>query len=171
MMRKPRRLPWFLTAVLALLLATATAAQDPAAEKAKPAAPPVTVEAVVVEPSTPGPDTLCRLRVKLRNAGQETASLFGFRVSVGGHELPVYEKELYAFPVKAGETAELRLFNFWSSETGRPAPGNGQLEVEVALTEAQWVKIEVVEDVETWTPLGPVPGLPSSESVTLKMTK
>lgn len=167
-MTRSTRKPWIPIAALSLALAAAVTAQEPAAETKKPL---VTVEAVTVEPSSPGPDTLCRLRVTLRNAGEKTASLLGFAVEVAGHELPIYEKELYAFPVPPGETAELRLFNFWSSETGREAPEDGRLTVEVTLKEAQWVKIETVEDVETWTPLGAVPGLPSSADLTLKMSK
>jgi len=137
----------------------------------KEEAPAVAVTAVAVDPSEPGADTLCRLTVTLDNRGERTASLFGFRVAVGGVELPVYERELFAFPVPAGKSAELPLFNFWSTETGRPAPAGGELEVEVTLLEAQWVEIETEEEAEVWTPVGPVPGLPSTESLTLEMKK
>jgi hypothetical protein len=177
----------FLLAFLPILASPPLAAQEETAPAAaeegtgektagkapakKEEAPAVAVKAIAVDPSDPGADTLCRLTVTLDNHGERTASLFGFRVTVGGVELPVYERELFAFPVPAGESAELPLFNFWSTETGRPAPAGGKLEVEVTLLEAQWVEIETEDEAEVWTPVGPVPGLPSTESLTLEMKK
>ena len=67
-------------------------------------------------------------------------------------------------PTGPGMSQEIRLFNVWSSETGRPPAVDGRLEVEVVLEAATWVEIEVSEDggAESWTPKGPIPGLPSS---------
>ena len=39
----------------------------------------------------------------------------------------------------AGQVADLPLYNFWSSETGRPYPKDGRLVVEVRLTGARWI--------------------------------
>ena len=125
---------------------------------------------LVVEPQVITPDTLCRLRVKIRNAGVQIASQLGFSVKINGQELPVYGNQLYMFPVPPGETSELQLYNFWSTETSRPAPASGKLILEVSLNEAKWMKREMEEEVEVWTPLGEVRGLPSraSKTITLK---
>jgi hypothetical protein len=42
------------------------------------ATPLLTVEKIAVEPANPGPDTLCKLQVTLRNAGKEIAKLYNF---------------------------------------------------------------------------------------------
>ncbi len=154
-------------AILAAGLAGPVLAQEQEAAK-KPA---VVVEKITVEPAAPGPDTLCQLTVQLKNGGSKIASLFAFKVEVNGHRLPVYDKELFAFPVDPGASADLKLFNFWTTETGRPAPADGKLTVAVELVEARWVEITTEDKVEVWTPAGAVEGLPASASVTLKMTK
>ncbi len=162
-----RQLATVLTALAVLAAAGIAFAQ----EAEKPAAPALSVEAVTVTPSEPGVDTLCKLSVTLRNAGEQTASLLAFTVAINGQQLPVYKTELFALPLDPGAATEVPLFNFWTTETGRPAPADGNLKVEVNLTEAQWVKIEMEDEVEVWTPVGPVPGLPAAKSVTLKMKK
>lgn len=133
-------------------------------------APQVTVEAVIVEPDNPGPDTLCRLKVKLRNAHDQVASQLGFTVAINGRALPVYANQLFYYPLEPGGTTEMPLYNFWTTETSRPAPADGKLSITVTLDEAEWMGISVGEDgVETWKPLGAVAGLPSSASITLKL--
>ena len=131
----------------------------------------LTLESVKVDPASPGPDTLCRLSVTLRSSGPKTASALAFRVKVDGHELPVYKKELFFRPVAAGATAEVKLHNFWSNETGRPFPSNGKMTVEVTLAEAQWMDVKTENGAEVWTAAGPVEGLPVSKSVTLALKK
>lgn len=154
------------TAVLALaLLALAPLAW---AQGAKPA---LTLEAVKVDPVSPGPDTLCHLSVTLRNAGSKRASALEFVVKVNGRELPAYKDRLYLEPVEPGATREVRLFNFWSTEPGRPAPVDGKLQVEVTLARASWMDRSEQNGAETWTPAGPAEGLPVSRSVTLSMGK
>src|SRR5688572_30498664 len=141
---------------------------------AKAADPGLTLEAVKVDPASPGPDTLCRLSVTLRNTGGEgskTASALAFRVKVDGRELPVYRNELFFRPVAAAATAEVRLHNFWSNETGRPFPASGKMTVEVTLAEAQWMDVKSENGAEVWTAAGPVEGLPVSKSVTLTLKK
>lgn len=140
----------------------------------KPAAktpPPLVLEAVEIEPSQPGADTLCRLRVKLKNDGNRKASVFGFEVRINGQELPVYRNHLFMQAVDPETLGELHLFNFWTTETSRPFPKDGKLTVEVSLKEARWVEVKMEEGVEVWTPLEPVPGLPLSKSVTLQLKK
>jgi hypothetical protein len=162
-MRPPtKRAPRLL---LALLLSVAAAAR---AEAPKPA---LTLEAVKVEPASPRPDTLCHLAVTVRNAGARPASALEFVVKVNGQELPAYRKRLYLAPVEPGATREVRLFNFWSTETGRPAPPNGKLGVEVTLARAAWVQRSTRDGAEVWTPAGEVPGLPATRNVVLTMAK
>lgn len=155
---------------LALLIAGPAQAQE---EGAEPPAPLLTVEEVIVEPSSPAADTLCRLRVKLRNRGDKVASRLGFTVRLNGQELGVYGNQLFMYPVPPGAVEEIPLYNFWSTESSRPMPAGGKLKVEVTLTEAVWTKSEMEKDdqgeIEVWTPLGAVPGLPVGSSVTLEM--
>jgi hypothetical protein len=151
--------------LLAILLGVAAAAR---AEAPKPA---LTLEAVKVEPAAPRPDTLCHLAVTVRNAGAQAASSLEFVVKVDGQELPAYKKRLYLTPVEAGATREVRLFNFWSTEAGRPAPPNGKLNIEVTLARASWARRSARDGAEVWTPAGEVPGLPATRSVVLTMAK
>lgn len=141
------------------------------AQDQKPTAPLLALEAVQVDPASPGPDTLCRLSIKLKNSGTKTASAFAFRVRIDGKDLPVYEKELFLQPIGPGASSEIRLHNFWSSETGRPFPTGGKMTVEVTLAEARWMNVKTQDGAEVWTPVGPVEGLPVSKTVTLTLGK
>ncbi len=159
--------------VLLLLLAptvAAAAAAAAAADTAEPK-PGLTVEAIRIEPAAPGPDTLCKLSVTLRSTGTKTASALGFKVTVDGKELAVYRNELVYKPVEPGATAEIRLHNFWSSETGRPFPAGGKMNVEVTLTEARWMDVKTENGAEVWTPIGPVEGLPKSKTIAVIVKK
>ncbi len=167
--------PFALLALLGpagLLAPAALHGQEAAAEgKAKPA-PVLSVEQIVVEPGDPGPDTLCRLRVKLKNSGDRIASQLGFTVRINGQELPVYGNQLFMYPLEAGAVSELKLYNFWSTETSRPMPADGRLELEVVLKEAVWMDISTDDEgVEVWTPQGAIEGLPVSAKITLAMKK
>lgn len=159
--------------LLAALLGTAAQAQTapsaPAADAkaAEPPAAPLSIVALAITPDQPGPDTLCQLRVKLKNTGDQIASQLGFRVTVNGVELPVYRNQLFMQRVDPGKTVELRLYNFWSTETSRPVPADGKYRVEVTLREAQWYKIGDDAGTEVWDPLGAVPGLPQSATVSV----
>ena len=152
--------------VVGLFIAPALSSQEEGQ-----ATPRLTVEKISVEPVNPGPDTLCKLRVTLKNAGEEIASQLDFRVSINGQELAVYRNQLFMFPVEPDQTAEIKLYNFWSTETSRPMPKDGKLNIEVSLVGAQWMKIETEEEVEVWKPLGPVDNLPVAGNLTLEMAK
>jgi len=147
----------------ALLLAPALAQEKPP--------PPVTIEAVKVEPAAPGPDTLCRLSASVRNSGTRTASAFEIGVKLNGQEIPSSKKRLYLKPVEPGQAVEVRLPNFWSTEAGRPAPKDGRLNVEVVLLGASWTERETKDGAEVWKTLGSVPGLPMAKTVTLTLAK
>jgi hypothetical protein len=163
-MRPPSpRIPCLLLLPLLLGGAATTRAEAPK--------PSLTLEAVRIEPASPRPDTLCHLAVTLKNAGTQRASALEFVVKVNGQELPAYKKRLYLVPVEPGATREVRLFNFWSTETGRPAPANGKLNVEVTLARASWAQKGARDGAEVWTPAGEVPGLPVTRSVTLTLAK
>lgn len=146
--------------LLVLLLPVAAAAGE---------APPalLTLERVAVTPTDPGPDTLCQLRVTLRNQGTQPASELAFEVRVNGQDLPVYQRHLFMQRLDPGASTEVRLFNFWSTETGRPAPASGKYEVQVALLAARWYTIAQQGDEEVWTPGEAVAGLPSRAGVTV----
>jgi CARDB len=133
--------------------------------------PSLTLESVRVEPASPAPDTLCRLSVTIRNSGDRPASALELAVKLNGRELPAYKGRLYLQAVEPGTTREIRLFNFWSTEPGRPAPADGKLTVEVTLARAAWMRKETKDGAEVWTAAGPVEGLPAARSVTLQMAK
>lgn len=162
-MRLAVRLDRALLILAVILAAPAAVAGEEGAEKP----PPLEITSVTVEPAAPGPDTLCTLSVGLVNRGSEAASRFAFEVRVDGKSLPVYRDQMVLLPIAAGETAEIPLHNFWSSETTRPFPKSGKLSVEVTLLEATWVKIEDKDGVEERKPLGAADGLPVSRRIVL----
>jgi hypothetical protein len=155
-----------------LLLSTASAGQDaPAAAPPPPARSPLAVEEVAIDPAAPGPATLCKLRVKVSNGGAQIASRLAFTVALDGQALPVYANQLYLLHVPPGQVAEVPLYNFWTTESGRPAAPDGKLTVMVTLAEASWVEVEDEDGVEVSRPLGAVPGLPVSKSLTVTLKK
>jgi hypothetical protein len=150
----------------------APAAPQGTAGDGRPAAAapsPLVLTALEVEPPSPPPATLCRLRVKVENRGDKTVSALGFDVLLGGREVPSIRRRLYLTPIEPGKTLTLRLPNFWSSEGGRPVAPDGRLEVEVRLTEARWATVDRARKPVTWTLLDPVPGLPSTRRLTLHL--
>lgn len=164
-----------------LTAATLLCLLAPAAVGAQEAAPAkLAITQVTVEPQAIAADTLCKLRVTVRNDGDEIASQLGFDVRLNGQSLTVYDNQLFMYAVPAGGELEIPLYNFWSTETSRPEmPGNGKYVVEVDLREAQWMDIsmekemverageQVEEEVEVWTPLGAIEALPVSGSASL----
>lgn len=168
MKRHPLPLAILLTLVLA---AAGLGAAGLGAQEGGKASPPLSIEAVKVEPASPAPDTLCRLSVTIRNAGPRKASAFEIGVRINGQDLPAYKSRAYLQPVEPGAAGEIRLFNFWSTETGRPAPKDGKLAVEVTLARASWVEKETRDGADVWTPAGAVEGLPVSKTITLTMAK
>ncbi|MDX1501111.1 MAG: hypothetical protein R3325_02030 [Thermoanaerobaculia bacterium] len=153
----------------ALLLALAG---PPAWSQEEPARPPITIEEIVVEPARPAADTLCRLKVRLKNHGEQIGSQLGFDVTINGQELIVYRNQLFMYPLEPGAESELPLYNFWSTETSRPMPADGKLKLEISLREARWFDISTDEEgVEVWQPIGPAEGLPAKRSLVVEMEK
>ena len=148
-----------------LLVTVTLAAEQPA--KPAAAASPLALTAVAVTPPNPGPDTLCQLRVEVKNGGDRIASQLAFAVKVNGQELPVYKNQLFMQRVDPGKTSTVRLYNFWTTETGRAAPADGKYRVEVTLASAQWYTVATKDAVEEWTPQGAVPGLPVTATATV----
>ncbi len=141
------------------------------AEKAE-SPPALAIASIQVEPANPGPDTLCRLQIDLQNRGSEIASQLDFSVRINGQELAVYTNHLFMIPIPPDTTEPVELYNFWSTETSRPMPKDGKLQLDVTLEAARWMEIkDDKEGVEVWTPLGDVEGLPVSRSVTLSMSR
>lgn len=135
--------------------------------------PEVVLAGFEVTPAKPGPETLCRLVATIDNKGSRAVYSFGFDVELDGRALPVYEQQLFLQVIEPGESAEVALYNFWTSEQGRPAPVDGKLKVVVRLREARWVEVTEVEEdgetVEVWTPVGDVAGLPQAASRMLEL--
>lgn len=155
--------------LLPLLLALSLAAEE--APKPVPATG-VSIHEIVLEPSAPTATTLCRLKVKLGNTHEQPVSMLRFAVKVSGQDLTVYGNQVFLQAIPAGGNTELKLYNFWVSETGRAAPADGKLTVEVTLLEAQKMKIGPdAEGVETWEPIGAVTGLPISKSISVPLKK
>jgi hypothetical protein len=155
-----------LLATLALAAEQAQPAAPPAETAKATAASPLALTAVRVTPPNPGPDTLCQLRVEIRNGGDRVASQLAFAVKVNGQELPVYRNQLFMQRLDPGKTSTVHLYNFWSSETNRPAPADGKHRVEVTLAAARWYTVATKDAVEEWTPQGDVPGLPTTATAT-----
>jgi hypothetical protein len=163
--------PWSRLSALLTLLASLLLLLFPSRLPAQQesSAPPLALESLEILPPSPGPETLCQLRVKVRNNGPERVYRFGFDVRMNGKALPVYGNHLFVQVVAPGTTGEIRLFNFWTTETDRPMPADGKLEIEVTLNEAAWVRVEREGDTEIWTPTGDVDGLPIERSTTLSL--
>ncbi len=51
----------------------------------------------------PAAGSLCKLRVKIRNNGDQDATNLVFGVKIGGTELPVYKNNSWARPIPAGD--------------------------------------------------------------------
>ncbi len=154
--------------LLAAQLAVAAAPAEGPAEE-----PDVVLVGIEVTPESPGAETLCRLSATIRNGGARAVYSFGFDVELNGQPLPVYENQLFLQVIEAGASEDIALYNFWTSESGRPAPADGKLEVVVRLREARWVDVSEVEEdgetVEVWTPVGDVSALPQTASLTLEL--
>jgi hypothetical protein len=163
--------PKVFTLVGTLAILTSPSLGVAVAQEADRLSPRVTIEKVAITPTDPAADTLCKLRVTVANHGSEVASQLDFKVKINGQELPVYRNQLFMYPVPAGQTSEIPLYNFWSTETSRPMPADGKLAVEVTLAAARWMKITMEEEVEVWQPLGDVEGLPHSQAVSLTMRR
>ena len=115
----------FFGSLLASALATSPAF-------AQPPAPKLVLEAAEVTPRSASADALCQLRARIKNAGQEIAAAFVFAVKINGQDLSVYRNHVFMDPIKPGETRSLRLYGFWTSESGRQLPAAGDLTVELS---------------------------------------
>ena len=122
------------------------------------------VEGITVTPTSPGPSALCGLTVHLRNGGAQAVSYFRFSVKIDGQELPIYKQETYVVGVAPGTTGEVALYSFYSPATSKP------FEVQIALVEAQWAQIKKEGTTTTTTPSGPVAGLPTSATLSVRMS-
>ena len=162
--------PLGLVASICLWAGAATPQENEAPAERQPS--PLAIEAVTIDPAQPGVDTLCQLHVRVKNTSETTISALDFGVSIGGTPLKVYEKQLFLESLEPGKTADIRLYNFWTTETGRPAPSDGQLRLVVTLRGAQEVGITNEDDgTEVWTLGDAVVGLPISKELVVKLKK
>lgn len=144
------------------MLVVGVVALSVALAPARGAPPPVLLEAVTVSPAVVRGETLCQLVVGLRNTAPFDLSAFRFRVAVEGRSLPAYDRRVFVETLPAGERLEIRLYNFWSAEAGRPAPIDEVLDVEVELVEARrLLRSREASGEEVWKLGDAVAGLPS----------
>jgi hypothetical protein len=117
---------------LALLLQTplAQAADEPSL---------LHIVAIDVQPTHPGPNTLCKLHLRIQNAGKNLATDLAFQVTVGGQPLAPYLNHVFRTTLDPGKETDVALYNFWSSESLRPYPADGRLVITVRLTGARWI--------------------------------
>jgi hypothetical protein len=155
-----RRTARRLGAVLPLALLALLPAAGGGGDERRPGPAPLAVEAVLVGPEKPTAASLLTLSVRLANRGPRPVSRLRWRVSVAGRPLESYRDRLDLALVPPGGAVELPLYNFWASESGRPAPADGVLEVVVEVVAAQWVVVAERDGVPVETPTGAVPGLP-----------
>lgn len=145
---------------------TASSESDEAGAGEAP--PTLALLATQVVPATPAAETLCRLRVVLENQGDRAASALRFRVALDGVPLTVYDRQLFVETLPPGEVTRVDLFNFWTSETDRPPPADGSLEVEVTLESARYLQRDIADDgTEILTLQEAIPGLPISLSLSV----
>lgn len=142
---------------------------EPAREKPS-TSPLLDIEAIAVTPADPTAATLCDLRVKIHNRGKQAASRFTFNVTVNDVPLEAYKNLIYFQTIPPQATAELKLYNFWATESTRPAPADGKLRVKVEIKAAQWVEVSRdANRTEASTPRGLVEGLPVERSLSLQI--
>jgi hypothetical protein len=146
MLRRRRAMAGSAALILALL---------PGSSPAAPA--PVSIEAVAVSPSKPGPGALCGLRVTLKNAGTHTATDFRFKVKVNGEEVSVYGGETFAEGIAPGASETITIHSFWT-----PTAAKSSLTIEVSVIAGRWADVKSEGATTTTTPIGPIEGLPVS---------
>lgn len=145
-----------LTLLLEIVLGTGFIASAVAAE--------VAVDKIIVEPANPSVSTLCKLKVTLKNSGTQAVSYLKFNIKIAGMDVPLYKSHTYLIPVEPGTSGEVALFNFYSPSEAKP------FDIQASLVEAQWVQVKKEGTSTTTTPSGPVAGLPTSTSLSVKMT-
>ena len=94
-------------------------------------------------------------------AGDGERSIGRSRLRIHGHVIAVRG------PIVVGNEQR----DFWTTEADRELPSDGDLEVAVALSAAQWMEVQTEEKggakETTWKPVGDVSGLPSRSSAVL----
>lgn len=144
--------------VLGMLgLGLAGTPQTPSARPTSTTNSRLTIVAVDVQPPKPGRDTLCKLRVHIRNAGTALASDLSFQVTVNGKLLGNFLNHTFRTSLEVGKETEVPLFNFWSSEYSRPYPSDGRLIIEVRLTGARWAAPGSTNAATLAEPVHPLP--------------
>ncbi|HEX4952881.1 MAG TPA: hypothetical protein VF017_05735 [Thermoanaerobaculia bacterium] len=152
--------------ILALLATPPALAQPPAA----PA--PIELGEVSLEPAQPAADTLCKLRVTLKNGSARMVSSLRFEVRLNGQPLTVYSNQAFLEKLAPGASQTVQLYNFWTTETGRPAAVDGRLTVEVRLVAARYLAgSKDAQGNDVWQLEEAVPGLPVSATRTVTLAR
>src|SRR6266849_8516143 len=61
------------------------------------------IVAVEVQPGSPGPNTLCKLRIRFQNSGKDAATDLRFQVTVNEQRLAIYLNHVFRVNLYAGE--------------------------------------------------------------------
>jgi len=115
-------------------LQTASAQPTPAVSQSS-----LRIVGIAVQPTNPGPDTLCRLRIRLLNPRKGSVSDLHLRVTGNGQRLDNFMNDSWRSLLPPGKETDVQVFNFWSSEVGRPYASDGKLVIEGRLTGARSV--------------------------------
>jgi hypothetical protein len=139
---------------------------------AQQAAPKLVLEAAEVTPAKAPADALCQLSARIKNGGNAVATAFVFALKIDGREIAVYRNHVFMDPIDPGVTRAIKLYGFWTSETGRPLPATGDLTVELTLQEARWMKMEKdAQGARVWQDLGAVEGLPQTVEAIVELIR
>lgn len=158
----------FNTLLVAMVTVTVPLFQESSARQASGRDSLLVIDAIEVDPPQPGPDALCKLKVRLRNKGSQAVSDLMFDVTLNGQPLSVYSNHSWALNLGPGKDAEVKLYNFWTSESGRPVPKDGRLVVEVRVKAARWYDMD--DQGSAAKPGKEVEPLPPARSVTLTIS-
>jgi archaellin len=141
MSRSTKLPPWFVAAFVLLGAGLLTNQQEVATQgsAASQASSALRIAAIDVQPAVAAPDTLSKLKVRIRNDGSLPVSHLTFDVTVSSQRLAPYLNHVFLNTLQPGKETEVSLYNFWTSEAGRPFPKDGRLVVEVRLTGAEWI--------------------------------
>ena len=150
-------------------------AANPAPDTAAPdtAAPaPLAITAIALQPAKPAAGSLSKLRVTIANRGTRPVSGLRFRVEIAGTPLVVYERQLFIETLDPEGEHEVRLFNFWTSEPGRPLAAGDTLRLGVTLEAARFLSRDVSPEGDEILSLEEaVPGLPVKRELSIKLRR
>ena len=137
--------------------------------QAPPVEPPLTIDSIRVTPDAPTASTLCHLTIAVTNATDRPISRLGLAVTVNGRPVKAYERTLYMQTLRPHATTEIPLYNFWTTESSRPASADNRLVLEVAVVRAAWTIVTTPAGVPTMAAAGSVAPLPAAKRIVVPL--